>query len=58
MLTGIDGVAFNECYDRRVEVDLAGMKVKFIGKDDLMRNKRASARPKALIDAQQLGKIQ
>lgn len=57
VLTGIDGVAFNECYARRVEVDLAGMKVKFIGKDDLIRNKKASARAKDLIDAEQLGKI-
>lgn len=57
VLTGIDGVAFTECYARRVEVDLAGMTVKFIGKTDLIRNKTAAARPKDLIDSEQLGKI-
>ena len=57
VLTGIDGVAFDECFTRRVEVEIAGMRVKFIGKDDLIPNKTASARPKARIDGLELGKI-
>lgn len=57
VLTGIDGVAFEECYRRRIEVNIQGMNVKFIGKDDLIRNKTASGRPKDRIDVEQLGKI-
>lgn len=57
VLTGIDGVTFDECSTRRVEVEIAGMNVKFIGKDDLIRNKTASARPKDRIDADQLQRI-
>jgi predicted nucleotidyltransferase len=57
VLTGIDGVVFDECFAHRVEVEIAGMTVKFIGKTDLIRNKTAAARPKDLIDAEQLGKI-
>jgi predicted nucleotidyltransferase len=56
VLTGIDGVTFDECFVRKVEVAIAGMNVKFIGKDDLIRNKTASARPKDQIDVIELGK--
>jgi len=54
VLTGIDGVSFAECYQHRVEIEDDGLKMKFIGKDDLLRNKAASARPKDLIDLQTL----
>lgn len=57
VLTGIDGVTFGDCYERRVEHAVGSMMVKFIGKDDLIRNKKASARPKDLIDAEQLEEI-
>lgn len=57
VLTGIDGVLFGECFDRRVEVAIEGMNVKFIGKDDLIRNKAASGRPKDRIDVEELGKL-
>ena len=54
VLTGIDGVAFDDCFARRVEVAVGGLAVKFIGKDDLIRNKTASARPKVPIDVVEL----
>lgn len=54
VLTGIDGVSFAECYQHRVEIEDDGLKMKFIGKDDLLKNKAASARPKDLIDLQTL----
>ena len=54
VLTGIDGVVFADCYARRVEVESNGILMKFIGKGDLIRNKAASARPKDLLDIQEL----
>ena len=57
ILTGIDGVLFNECFARRVEVEINGMQVKFIGKDDLIRNKAASGRPKDRLDLEELTKL-
>lgn len=57
VLTGIDGVAFDDCFARRIEVAIGSMKVKFIAKDDLIRNKTVSARPKDCIDVLELGKI-
>lgn len=57
VLTGIDGVSFNDCYQRRIELEDDGLKLKFIGKNDLLLNKSASGRPKDLIDLEQLKKL-
>ena len=56
VLTGIDGVAFEECFSRRVEIRYENLLLKFIGKDDLIRNKAASGRPKDRIDLGELEK--
>ena len=56
VLTGIDGVAFTECYSRRVHVEISGRSVPFISKEDLIRNKIASGRPKDQIDVIELEK--
>jgi hypothetical protein len=57
VLTGIDGVRFAECKSARVHVDIGGLEVKFIDRDNLLRNKRASGRAKDLIDVQALENI-
>jgi len=51
VLMGIPGVKFDECWDRRMEVDFDGLKVIFISKQDLVASKRAAGRPQDLIDA-------
>lgn len=50
LLTSLDGVQFEECYGRRVEIDLSGLTVPFIGLDDLKLNKGTSGRPQDLAD--------
>ena len=57
VLTGIDGVHFKECAERKVDMVIGGVSVKFIGKDDLIRNKAASGRPKDRIDVEELKKL-
>lgn len=57
VLTGIDGVDFDECRELQVLVELGKLKLKFIGKDALLRNKAASGRPKDRIDLEELGKL-
>ena len=57
VLTGIDGVAFADCSNRSVEALLGGVPVRFIGKEDLIRNKAASGRPKDRIDLEELQKL-
>lgn len=52
ILTGIDGVNFNECLANRLYVEIGGMSLPFIGKQDLIRNKRAAGRPKDRIDVE------
>jgi hypothetical protein len=54
VLTGIDGVTFDECRKTAVEYDYLGQTMRFIGLEELLRNKKASGRSKDLIDAQEL----
>lgn len=58
VLTGIDGVRFAECFSKHLEVEVDGLRLKFIGKDELLRNKAASGRAKDLIDLEELKRIQ
>lgn len=51
VLMGIPGINFDECWDRRVEVDFDGLNVIFISRQDLILSKRAAGRPQDLIDA-------
>ena len=51
ILMGIPGIQFEECWNRRMEVDFEGLKVIFISKQDLITSKRAAGRPQDLIDA-------
>lgn len=55
VLTGIDGVSFDECFRNRLTVSHQGLLLPFIGKEELIRNKTASGRPKDRID---LGELQ
>ena len=57
VLTGIDGVTFEECYEGKADLDISGVKVPFIGFDELLRNKEASSRSKDKIDLEELKRI-
>jgi hypothetical protein len=50
LLTSIDGVTFETCYPDRVTVDVDGLSVPFIDRKNLLKNKRAAARPQDLAD--------
>ena len=54
IITTIDGVGFEKCFKNRVIADFGSFKVNFISKDDLLINKRASGRPKDLVDYSKL----
>ena len=54
ILTSIDGVDFDGAWDRRMEVVVNGMTVPFIGREDLVVNKRAVGRPQDLADVERL----
>ncbi len=50
ILAGIDGVAFDVAWDRRVTAQLGAVSVPVLGLLDLAINKRAAGRPKDLVD--------
>jgi predicted nucleotidyltransferase len=50
ILTGIDGVSFEEAWASRQRVDFHGVELFVIGKEALLRNKRAAGRKKDLMD--------
>jgi len=58
LLTFLTGVDFASCYANRFECEFEGLPIAVIGLDDLLRNKRATARPKDLIDVAEFEKSQ
>jgi hypothetical protein len=54
VMTSISGISFEEAWSSRVSATLDGIEVNFIGREALIRNKRASGRPKDLIDVEAL----
>lgn len=54
VLTGIDGVSFDDAWQRRVIMDVEDIQLPFISREDLIANKRAAARPQDLADVVRL----
>ncbi|MEM6320006.1 MAG: nucleotidyltransferase, partial [Bacteroidota bacterium] len=57
LLVDVEGVNFEECYNRRTEGDLDGVTVKFLSLQDLITAKRKAGRLQDLADAEQLQKL-
>lgn len=51
LMTGIDGVSFDDAWPGRLIRELDGLHVPVISRAALIRNKRAAGRPKDLADA-------
>lgn len=54
ILTSISGVDFEDAWSGRLVVSVGGTQVAVLGRDALLRNKRASGRPKDLLDVKAL----
>ena len=54
IITSISGVEFDSAWENRLIVDVDGVQVPFIGRDDLLANKIATGRPKDLLDVKYL----
>ena len=54
LLSGIDGVHFNDCYPNRKIINIDGLGIDFIGYADLIKNKKASGRHQDLGDIDNL----
>ncbi len=58
VLTTISGVGFDEAWTGRSTHDVAGLPVPFLGRSELVRNKRASGRAKDRADLEALGEVE
>jgi hypothetical protein len=54
LLTSISGVAFEEAWEGRTHASVEGVPFGVLGREELLRNKRATGRPKDLLDAETL----
>ena len=54
VVTTIDGVDFEECFENRKIVDIEGVQIPYLSLSDLRKNKKASGRYKDLNDLQHL----
>ena len=54
LLTHVDGVDFDACFAKRIEVSVVGVVLPVIGLEDFNSNKRASGRAKDLADLEAL----
>jgi hypothetical protein len=52
--TSISGVDFDECYRTRIVDEFDGVQVNLINFENLMKNKKASGRPKDIVDFEKL----
>ena len=56
IITQIPGVDFAQAFERRAVVDIEGVLIPFISREDLIASKLASGRPQDLVDAGSLAK--
>jgi len=56
LMTSATGVDFESSWRERVEVEVEGLVIPFIGREALIRNKRATGRDKDLVDLRILEK--
>ena len=54
LLTGISGVKFVDAYKNKVQIELSGLLLDFIGYDELVKNKKVSGRSRDLDDIDNL----
>ena len=57
ILTRIDGVEFERAYQNKQEIEIEGLKIPFISRQDLVTNKQSTGREKDALDAKELCEI-
>ena len=54
LITSPSGVEFEQCWTNRLELKLDGVDVPFIGREELIANKRATGRSQDMVDIESL----
>ena len=58
LMTFTVGVTFEECYQNKIELEVQGVKIKFINLRELIKNKKALGRAQDLNDLQNLENLE
>jgi predicted nucleotidyltransferase len=58
LMTFTVGVTFEECYQNKIELEVQGVKIKFINLRELIKNKKTLGRPQDLNDLQNLENLE
>lgn len=58
IITHIDGVRFEDAYESKEVIEVEGLHIPFISKDNLIKNKRSTGREKDKLDADYLSRNQ
>jgi len=56
IMNTLDGVSFDECFQNRSIIEINGLPVNFISFNDLIKNKKTTARPRDIDDIENLTK--
>ena len=54
LLTGLSGLTWSEAWESRQQIELDGLELSVLGREALIRNKRATGRTQDLADAERL----
>jgi len=57
MINKADGIDINDCFKRKVVMNIEGLKVNVISVNDLIKNKRASGRDQDIADANKIKEL-
>jgi len=57
VLTTLKDLKFEDCYKKKVKVEIQGLHIDFIDIENLKKNKRATGRPQDLADAENLESV-
>jgi len=58
IITHIDGVRFQDAYKAGKVIEVEGLRIPFLSKEDLIKNKRSTGREKDKLDAEYLSRKQ
>jgi predicted nucleotidyltransferase len=57
ILSEVEGATFEECFERKRQIEIADTFINFMGIEDLIKAKVGAGRPQDLADAAQLSKL-
>ena len=56
IINNVDGVNFQECFQKKSIIEIENLQVNFISLEDLITNKKTTARPRDIDDVENLSK--